>query len=326
MKNYTEKKGFEFENLNVFFTFDPFADALATGKLSEKREIISRLYDLHQPFSAYAVNASVPGESGATIIQQVAYALAAGNEYLNFREVSGADMVEMAAKIHFRFNVAGSYFPEIAKFRAFRLLWEQILNAYDSNLAGNADTHIHASTAKWNKPRRDAYNNMIRSTTEAMSAAIGGCNHISVERFDKNWAPHSEFASRIARNSQLILQHESYLNKVADVGAGSYYVEKLTDEIALKSWELFQDIEKEGGLYEAVKSGWIQNLINEAKSRKIEAFRDKDEVIVGLNKYEPEESTEPLSDVGFSTADSLFEGDFEAVDSLSPFNIQQELK
>lgn len=308
----------------VTFGPDPFAAALGTGRLITRKEI-KHLISKDNSFLTLAVDASVVADAGASIIQQVAYALAAGNEYLNAQDNPNADFTELAGNIHFRFGTGSAFFPEIAKFRAFRLLWAQILNAYENNLAGQYQTFVHGRNLLWNKTASDAFNNMIRSTTEAMAAAIGGCDFITVERFDSNWRPPSPFASRIARNIQLILQHESYLHKVADAGAGSYYVEKLTDEIATKSWNLFQEIEKNGGLYESIKNGLIQNQIHEHVDRRIEAFKDGTETLVGINKYAPDEKSDKTASFKFDVAD-FPSAEFEQVEHLRPLLIEEAIK
>ena len=319
---WTSGQDLNMGELKIFFNAEPFSEALLTGKLASKENIAEKLRSV-QHIKSYAVDAACYANAGANIVQQLAFALAAGNEYLNLQDELQRDLNELSSGMHFNFATASSFFPEISKYRAFRLLWSQILDAYEDDLSKFTPLHMMAGTASWNKPRMDAYNNMIRSTTEAMSAALGGCNYILVERFDKNWAPHSEFASRIARNTQHILQHEVYLNKVADAGAGSYYIEKLTDDIAIQSWKLFQEIEKTGGFHEAIKEGMIQKLIAESRDKKIQAYRSKEEIIVGVNKYPPDEEKQSNNKRQFEPG-NFFKGE-EDVEKVNIFNIEDEI-
>ncbi len=305
------------DGISISFNFDPISHAALTGKLPSKSEIEETLNSFNELFSFCAIDSSVFANAGATIIQQLAFSLAAGNEYL------GLDSTP-AGNIHFNFAIGPNYFLEIAKFRAFRKTWAQILDEYGFN---NNAPSIHAETNFWNKSKADAHNNMLRTTTEAMSAAIGGCNSITVHRYDEHFSKDSGFASRIARNIQLILQEEAYLDKVSDPGAGSYYIEMLTGSMAQKSWELFQEIEAKGGFYEALKSGFIQELVAASRQEKIEAYKEKKKVMVGVNKYEPEEKNQNLefknlnfTGLGPDIKESI------TIDKISLLNIEAELK
>lgn len=312
----------DLQELDISFSFDPYSEALLTGTLASKDSIAGILTQLRN-FKPFTADVSVYANSGATIVQQLAFALAAGNEYLNIQEDIEMELYEVAAMTRFNFATASSFFPEIAKYRAFRLLWTQVLNAYDDDLSHITPFHIQSESALWNKPSMDGHNNMIRATTETMSAALGGCNYISVGRFDKNWASHSEFSSRIARNTQHILQKEAYLNKVADAAAGSYYIEKLTDNIALQSWKLFQEIEKIGGLHAAIKDGMIQELIADSRDKKLDAYRSDQETLIGLNKFTSSAKPKPMHAIPGSSAG--FFGGEENVDKIRVFNIENEL-
>lgn len=300
----------------VCFTFDPFVNALQTGKLASKSAIKDVIEKGDSVFRYSAVDASFYGNAGANIVQQVAFALASGNEYL------GLDF-NLADNIHFNFAVGPNYFLEIAKFRAFKLTWKKILEQYG---AVGAERFLTSEVASWNKSKTDAHNNLLRATTEAMSAALGGCDAITVFRYDKHFAEPSGFASRIARNIQVILQEEAYLDKVNDPGAGSYYIEKLTDMIAEEAWSLFQEIERKGGFHAALKDGFIQQLISKSKQNKINRYLEKKETQVGVNKYPPEtlekakfESPEvPVFDFGVQ--------DFEDIEKTILFNIEAEIQ
>lgn len=272
-------------SLDIHFTADLFTKALVTGKLPAKEDLSNYLRAISNTFSSLLMDTSAYTNAGANLVQQLAFALAAGNEYL------GMD-AELADKLSFRFSTGTRYFPEIGKYRAFRLLWDQVLNEYEMF---EHPVNILTETALWNKAQNDAYNNMLRTTTEAMSAAIGGCQNMSVHRFDDHFKEPTPFASRIARNTQLILQEEAYLSRVSDPAAGSYYVEVITEEMCKQAWELFQKIEQKGGFYDSLKSGYIYELIIQARQAKIQAYRQKKEVLVGVNKYQPDETVSDLT-------------------------------
>ncbi|MGN8225716.1 methylmalonyl-CoA mutase subunit beta [Gracilimonas sp. BCB1] len=305
------------EELSVSFNFDPISYAALSGKLASKTDIEKTLNAFGEVFSFCAIDSSVFANAGATIIQQLAFSLAAGNEYLGFNS-------KMGGNLNFNFATGPNYFLEIAKFRAFKRTWGQVLDEYGLN---NITPSIHAETSFWNKSQSDAHNNMLRTTTEAMSAAIGGCNSITVHRYDEHFSKDSGFSSRIARNIQLILQEEAYLDKVADPGAGSYYIEMLTDSMAQKSWELFQDIEAKGGFYEALNSGYIQELVAASRKEKIEAYQHKEKVLVGVNKYQPDKKIQNL-EFNIQNFTSFDPDNLESitVDDISLLNIEAELK
>ncbi len=273
-----KERGLEPDELNVFFNQAPLSAAVLTGKLASASSIREHLLNFGADFSSCTINASIYGNAGATIIQQLGFALAEGNEYLGLEH-------NLADRISFNFSVGSNYFLEIAKFRAFRIVWSQVLDEYNLK---ESKSYISAETCLWNKSKTDAHNNMLRATTEAMSAALGGADSITIHRYDQHFSESSDFASRIARNTQIILQEETYLDKVADPGSGSYYIEVLTENIAKKAWELFQEIEGKGRFHECLKKGFIQNLISTSKAEKVKAYKEKSKVLVGVNKYQPE--------------------------------------
>ncbi len=158
----------------------------------------------------------------------------------------------------FTFGIGPDFFPEIAKLRAARMLWAVIVRAYGPKSEEAALMHIHSVTGRWNKTLYDPHVNMLRTQTEAMSAVLGGAESITVEPFDAVFRTADQFSERIARNQQLLLMEESHLDKVADPGAGSYYIEELTSMMADEAWKLFLEIENEGGFLQALKNGTIQ--------------------------------------------------------------------
>lgn len=303
--------------VNIHFAADIFSHAAQSGQLptNEWKKTASERFLNKTGF--LLINTSVFANAGATLVQQLAFALAAGNEYLGVSP-------ELGKSLSFNFSSGPLYFPEIAKFRAFRLLWPRILEEYGLS---NVPTKVLSETALWNKAQNDAHNNMLRVTTEAMSAAIGGCNGISIHRFDEHFNEPSPFASRIARNTQLILQEEAYLSKVSDPGAGSYYIEVLTEKLAEESWGLFQRIEAKGGFYETIRSGFIQEMILESRDKKIQAYKEKNKSLIGVNKYRPDNETE-ISEIKVQhhTSSPIELNDFIEITPIEPLYLEAELQ
>jgi methylmalonyl-CoA mutase len=215
-------------------------------------------------FRAIHLNASNFGNAGCDVVQEIAFGLSMGTEYLTQLTGRGLDAGVALSKIRFSFGIVPEYFLQISKLRAARLLWSVIAEGF---LPGNkeaAKMDIHCITGRWNKTLFDPYVNMLRTQTEAMSAILGGTDSLTVEPYDIVFRNPSEFSERIARNQQLILKEESYFDKVADPGAGSYFIEKLTSILADSAWKLFLEIEGQGGFLESLKEGFFQNKIKES--------------------------------------------------------------
>lgn len=306
--NECEKRGVVLSEITGSFSYDPFSFILKHSRLPNDKETIGKelkqmtsFCEEHLPnVKTIAVNGAIFREAGATIVQELGYSMAAGSEYLAlFTKKSNKDEASRppesssnslgrffppskgkASNIHFNFSTAGNYFLEIAKLRAVRKLWPQVLKAYEVDQS--APTFIYAETSKWNKSTSEPYTNIIRETTEAMAAAVGGCDAITVNPFDEN---ADEFSQRIARNIPLILKEEAYFDKVSDPSAGSWYVETLTDKIAEAAWNVFQEVEQQGGLLESIKEGTLQIAIAESRKEKAAAVENGERVFVGVNKY-----------------------------------------
>lgn len=223
--------------------------------------------------------------AGASIVQELAFSLAMGNEYMVRLTDSGLNPDQVAKKIVFNFGVSSSYFMEIAKFRAARLLWANIVHAYGTKLAISERMKINAITSEWNQTVYDPYVNMLRGTTEAMSAALSGVQWLTVTPFDKPFRKSGEFSNRIARNVQNLLKEESYFDKVADPAAGSYYIENLTNSIAAEAWKLFNEIEGKGGYIEALKAGFIQDQLKAMAAKRDMNIATRREILLGTNQY-----------------------------------------
>jgi methylmalonyl-CoA mutase len=237
------------------------------------------------------VNIGLYEDAGASTVNELAIGLAHANEYFNYlTEQNGLNN----KTLHFSFSVAPDFFTEIAKFRAFRKLIALLQEQYGINFP----IHIHAQTTMADKSSLDIYNNMLRTTTEAMSAVIGGVNSLSVLPYNEGFEKGSEFSSRIAINQQHILKDESYLNKVADISAGSYYIESVTDTIAEKAWEQFKVIEGKGGYIACLKNNLIQDLISQGANALQKEFNDGKLILVGVNKFQNKEEKVTLKTEG----------------------------
>jgi methylmalonyl-CoA mutase len=230
-----------------------------------------------------SVSARHFANAGASVIQELAFGLALGAEYLIMLTDRGINVNEAAARIAFNMATSSNYFFEIAKYRAARLLWDKILEAFDNSC--KEPMYIHAETAKWNISIYDPYVNILRTTTESMSAIVGGVNALTVLPFDLPFRKPEGLSTRIARNQQIILKEEAYFDKVIDPAAGSYYIENLTKSIAKAAWDVFIEVQQKGGFVECMKQGFIQAVVGESAQKHINAMATRREVMVGVNQY-----------------------------------------
>jgi len=236
-------------------------------------------------FKVIAVNGNIFHNSGSTSVQELAFALAMANDYIEALTKLGISVDEVAQRTKFNFAVGSNYFMEIAKFRAARLLWAKIVEAYNPKSLDSARMSIHAETSTWNKTVYDAYVNMLRTTTEGMSAVIAGVDSLNILPFDTTYQDATAFSERIARNQQLVIKEESYFDKIADPAAGSYYIENLTDSIAQEAWKLFQKVEEMGGYYAAFSKGFVQEQIKEVARKRDMNITSRRNTILGTNQY-----------------------------------------
>lgn len=223
--------------------------------------------------------------SGSTIVQELAFTLSVGHEYLVKLMEAGLSIDRAAEIVRFTMAVSSNYFMEIAKFRAARLLWANIVNGYKPASDCPAKMFAHAATSKWNQTVYDPYTNMLRGTTEAMSAAIAGVNSLEVTPFDDAFETPTDFSRRIARNVQLLLKHESHFDQVSDPSGGSYYIETLTNNIAAEAWKLFLEVEDKGGYIAAFRSGFITGAVEASAAAKDKAVATRRTILLGANQY-----------------------------------------
>ena len=289
------KKGFDPAGIKGSIDLDPFGHLFQTGNFyKDKEKDLSSLKSAlnfaitHLPsFRVIAVKPVIFHQAGATISQELGFALATGAEYIAELTDPGLNPSDIASRISFHFSTGSEYFPEIAKLRAARLLWSVITNAFAPGQKDSCIMRINCSTSGWNQTVLDPYNNLLRATTEAMSAILGGADSLTVIPFDHAAGNPGEFSDRLARNIQLILREEAYFNKVADPSAGSFYIENLTNKISENAWKIFIDIEKEGGIVNAFSKGIIQDMIETTAREKLDRIAQLKDKIVGIN-YHPD--------------------------------------
>ena len=286
---YFEKKGYDKEKIVGSIDFDPMKKMVMKGKdtsevLATAPQLVEALKDYPQ-FRCICVNTVALNNAGAYIVQELGYALAWGNEYLQQLVDAGVDVDLAAKKIKFNMGVSENYFMELAKFRAARMLWAQIVKQYEPKCDCACKMCVHAVTSEYNQTLFDSYVNLLRSQTEAMSAALAGVHSMVVTPFDVTYEAPTDFSERIARNQQLLLKEECHFNTVVDPGAGSYYVEHLTDSLAVEGWKIFLKVEEEGGFLAAVKAGTIQDDINATNVKRHGDAAKRKEFLLGTNQF-----------------------------------------
>ncbi len=288
--DYLKSCGVNLANCRGSFNYDAFKKQLVKGMpnaqwIDQAKNLMEAVKPLPQ-YRVLNVNAYVLNNAGAYITQELGYALAWGAEYLDKLTDTGYSVPEVASRIKFNFGIGANYFMELAKFRAARWLWAEIVGAYgDQYKNETAKIHQHARTSEWNQTIYDAYVNLLRSQTETMSAALAGVDSITVLPFDKPYKESDDFSERIARNQQLLLMEESHFDKVVDPGAGSYYIEELTNRIAEQAWGIFLGVNDEGGFTAAAEAGSVQKVVNASNIKRHQAMGTRKEILLGTNQF-----------------------------------------
>jgi len=265
---------------NIYCNIDIIGHLARTGNwfqnLNSDHEILENFMKHSKDFgSILSIDMSLYQNAGANMVQQLAYGLAHANEYFNHFGT------QIKKQLVFNVSIGTNYFFEIAKLRSLRLLYEILSDEY----ALNSECHIFATPSKRNKTIYDYNTNMLRTTTECMSAILGGANTISNLSYDSVYHHTNEFGDRIARNQLLILKHESYFNTVDNPSDGSYYIEELTHDLTERALSLFKDIEANGGFLKQLKEGTLQRKIKESAAKEQSLFDEAKEVLLGSNKY-----------------------------------------
>jgi len=248
-------------------------------------ETIKEHHSNYPLFRFITIDARLFVEAGASVTAEMGYGLSMASEYLASLSSHGLAVDTILNNLKVQLGIGPNYFLEIAKIRAFRMLWAQMASAYGAPGDDAKKVFLHSTSSKYNKTLYDPYVNMLRLTTEAMSAIAGGCDALTVQPFDEIYGYNTSFADRIARNTQIILKEEAHFDKTIDPAAGSYYIEQLTDKLAEKAWSIFQETEKEGGYIGQFTNGHISaNIASMAQKRDMRVASRK-ETLLGTNQY-----------------------------------------
>lgn len=286
---YFKEKGADLEKCAGSVGYNPFKKPLTKGHEADnwlEGAVTVLKAGMELPgYKVLAIDACTLNDAGAYISQELGYALAWGNELLAKLTDAGYKIDDVAKKIKFNFGISANYFMEIAKFRAARWLWAEIVAAYNPVCQCSCKMAAQAQTSGWNMTIYDAHVNLLRTQTEAMSAAIGGVDSITVLPFDETCQTPDDFSERIARNQQLLLKEECHFDKVVDPSAGSYYIEVLTASLADVAWKLFLEVEDKGGFYAVIKTGEVQNNVKASSSARKKAIATRREILLGTNQY-----------------------------------------
>ena len=290
---YAKREGYDTSVLCGSCDFDMFRYALKNGAfhrgeegdLQMAKELVEYAHEALPKFRVLTVNSNILHNAGSNIVQELGFGLAAANEMVARLTDMGCKAHRVAKNIVLSVGVGSTYFMEIAKIRAARLLWSKIIEQYKPECDCAYKLFINATTSRWNQSVYDPYVNMLRSTTEAMSSAVAGADSISVLPFDNAYREADEFGYRIARNQQLLLKEESYLEKIVDPAAGSYYIENLTNNIAQGAWEHFLKVEEAGGFCKALRAGIVQDEVETTARKRDLDIATRKTTILGTNQY-----------------------------------------
>ena len=303
---YFEKKGYDKEKIVGSIDWDPM-DKILQGKPVDHIMEVMNTYAVplvntlkdYPNFRCITVNAVNLSNKGAYCMQELGYALAWGNEYMQQLTDAGVDATLAAKKIKFNMGISENYFMEIAKFRAGRMLWAEIVKQYEPKCDCACQMIVNAITTEYNMTIFDAHVNLLRSQTETMSAALAGVHSIVVTPFDAAYEKPDDFSERIARNQQLLLKEECHFNTVVDPSAGSYYIETLTESLAKEAWKEFLAVEEKGDFLEAIKSSAVQEDIDATNAKRHTLAAQRREFILGTNQFpnfnEKSEGKRPLN-------------------------------
>ena len=270
--------------------FNPFRKELKHGKPfpGDITAMAKELLEVAEPvkgLKVLAVDSVMLSDAGAYIFQELGYALAWGAEWLTMLTEAGVSIDKVAPRIKFNMGVSSNYFMELAKFRAGRMLWAQIVEQYKPSCTCLCKMAVHAITSRFNQTIYDAHVNLLRSQTECMSAALAGVDSITVTPFDTPYKRPDDFSERIARNQQFLLKEESHLDKVVDPAGGSYYIETLTVSIAKEAWKLFLEVEEKGGFLACLTAGEVQKAVRESSAKRHTDVAKRKEILLGTNQY-----------------------------------------
>ena len=271
---------------------DPLGQLARDGRLPRD---LDGVYDVMAQLAAWAktnapqlqtmtVQGSPYHNGGASATQELAFALATAVDYVRAMQARGLSIDDIAPRIRFSLSIGANFFMEIARLRAARLLWAKIVQAFGGN-EQSQKMSLHARTSAWNQTVYDPHVNLLRATTEAFSSAVGGCDSLHISPFDELLRVPDEFSRRVARNTHTVLREESHITRTVDPAGGSWYVENLTDSVARKTWAIFQEVEKQGGMAKALAAGWPQSQIVDTAAKRAANIAKRKDIFVGTNMY-----------------------------------------
>lgn len=286
---YESENHIETSQLFGSINYDPIRNLTLKGEMANDgfkilKEIVE-ITDTADRFYGLTVNSAQFQNSGSSIVQELAFTLNVAVDYIDKLVELGLSPEKIIRNIEFSMSVGTDYFLEIGKLRALRILFFKIAESYGLSEYDPGDLNIHSVSSGWTKTVYDPYVNMLRNTTEAMSAVIGGCNAMTVAPYNENFEQSTELSKRISRNVSNVLKEESYFDKIVDPSAGSYYIENITNELIQKAWSLFVETEKEGGFIKCFQAGIIQSEIKETRAKKLKLASQRKKVFVGTNQY-----------------------------------------
>ncbi|MGE6718018.1 methylmalonyl-CoA mutase family protein [Peribacillus frigoritolerans] len=289
---HLEQSGRQVEELHGCIGMDPVAELVANGTLAyELKDCYTLMADITKwanentpNLQTVIIHGNVYHDGGSSAVEELAFSLSTGVEYLQALTSQGIDINKAASSIRFSFSIGSAYFMEIAKLRAARTLWARIVETFGGNEEAQKMT-MHARTSAWTKTVFDPYVNMLRATTEAFSAAVGGADSIHVSCFDEAIQKSTAFSRRIARNASIILKEEAHIARTIDPAGGSWYVEVLTNEVVKKAWALFQETERKGGIIQTLIKEFPQNVVQQTASKRVRNIAHRKDIFVGTNMY-----------------------------------------
>ncbi len=285
-----ERRGLNPDVLHGSAAYDPLATLARRGALpadayDRAAQLVAHAAERLPHLRTLAADARPYHDAGASAVDELACALAAASEHFARLAERGVAPAEVVQTLHFVVPVGTSFLVEISKLRALRLLYRQVAETYLPEEEDAPPAHVHAVTSRREATVYDPHANLLRATTEAAAATLGGCDVLSVRPYDAALRAPSDFSQRLARGTQLVLQHEAGFARVADPAAGAYYVEAVTEKLARAAWTRFQEIEAEGGLLETLQSGSVQKKIAQTRAKRVAAVAERRRVLVGTNQY-----------------------------------------
>lgn len=287
---FLQEKGWA-DDFRGSIDYNPLRKALRHGAGNVSDQVVAQAKKLVETVApvkdlrVLSVDSNVLSNAGAYITQELGYALAWGADWMTLLTDAGLSATEVACRIKFNMGVSSNFFMEIAKFRAARMLWAEIVRQYKPDCTCAEKMMCHAVTSRFNQTIYDAYVNLLRSQTEAFSAAVAGVDSMTVTPFDVAYKKPDDFSERIARNQQFLLKEESHMDKVIDPAGGSYYVETLTVSIAEQAWKLFLDVEENGSFFKQVNEGTVQKAVNASCEKRHTDVARRKEILLGTNQY-----------------------------------------